>query len=87
MTRSQVALLKAVLDTFSVAMGLTINYHKSTFVPIYVPADDAVALAVTLGCTVSSFPQTYLGLPLSDNKLPASALDFLAERISARIPR
>jgi hypothetical protein len=36
---------------------------------------------------VSSFPQTYLGLPLSDRKLPANALDFLAEKISARIPR
>jgi hypothetical protein len=36
---------------------------------------------------LSSFPQTYLGLPLSDRKLLASALDFLAERILARIPR
>jgi hypothetical protein len=55
-TRSQVVLLKAVLDTFSVATGLTINYHKSTFVPICVPTDDAVALAATLGCAVPSFP-------------------------------
>jgi hypothetical protein len=84
---AQVALLKAALDTFSAATRLTINYHKSMFVPICVPARDATALTETLGCEVSSFPQTYLGLPLSDRKLPASALDFLAEKISARIPR
>jgi hypothetical protein len=85
-THSQVALLKAALDTFSAATGLMINYHKSTFVPICVPADDATALAATLGCVVSSFLEAYLGFPLSDRKLPASALDFLAERISAWIP-
>jgi hypothetical protein len=86
-THSQVALLKAALDTFFAATGLTINYHKSTFVPICVPTDDAAALAMTMGCAVASFLQTYLGLPLSDRKLPSSALDFLAERISTRIPR
>jgi hypothetical protein len=84
---SQVALLRATLDTFSAAMGLTINYHKSIFVPICVPAEDATSLVATLGCTVSSFLQTYLGLPLSDCKLPASALVFLVERISTQIPQ
>jgi hypothetical protein len=85
-THSQVAVLKDALDTSSAAMGLMINYHKSTFMPICVPADDATTLAATLGSAVSSFLETYLGLLLSDRKLPASALDFLAERISARIP-
>lgn len=32
------------------------------------------------------FPQTYLGLPLSDRKLSASTLEFLATKISIRIP-
>ena len=61
--------LKRILDDFSTATGLTINFHKSTFVPMNV--DDAVAseMAETLGCSVSSFPQTYLGLPLSPHKL------------------
>ncbi|KAM0821158.1 hypothetical protein ACQ4PT_048236 [Festuca glaucescens] len=84
--RSWFALLKAALDTFSAAMGLTINYHKSTFVPICVPAEEASSLAAMLGCAVSSFPQTYLGLPLSNHKLLASALEFLAEKIVGRIP-
>jgi hypothetical protein len=85
--KSQVALLKAALDTFSVATGLTINYHKSTFVPIYVPTDDVAVLAATLGCAVLYFPHTYLSMLLSDSKLLASVLDVLAEMISAWIPR
>jgi hypothetical protein len=46
----------------------------------------AAGLAAILGCPVSSFPQTYLGLPLSDRKLPALALEFLAAKIHKQIP-
>ncbi|KAK1694254.1 hypothetical protein QYE76_010951 [Lolium multiflorum] len=67
---SQVRRLKAILDLFSHATGLHINFHKSTFVPVGgVPYGLASELAGILGCPVSSFPQTYLGLPLSDHKL------------------
>ncbi|XP_071681464.1 uncharacterized protein [Lolium perenne] len=84
--RSQVCRLKKILDLFSQATGLHINFHKSTFVPVGgVPDDLATDLASILGCPVSSFPQTYLGLPLSDHKLPASALEFLSVKISKRI--
>jgi hypothetical protein len=74
------------LDSFSRATGFAINFYKSTFVPIHVSASRAADLAAILGCPVSSFPQTYLGLPLSDRKLPASALEFLAARIYKQIP-
>jgi hypothetical protein len=85
--RSQVRRLKTILDLFSPATGLHINFHKSTFVPVGgVPGDLASELAGILGCPVSSFPQTYLGLPLSDHKLPASALEFLSVKISKCIP-
>ena len=46
----------------------------------------ATRLAAELGCPLSMFPQTYLGLPLSHMKLPASALDFLPTKIERRIP-
>jgi hypothetical protein len=85
--RSHVYRLKKILDLFSQATGLHINFHKSTFVPVGgVPDDLATDLASILGCPVSSFPQTYMGLPLSDHKLPASALEFLSVKISKRIP-
>ena len=53
----------------NVATGLTINYHKSTFVPMNVDAATASTMATVLGCELSTFPQTYLGLPLSPHKL------------------
>jgi hypothetical protein len=46
--------------------GLHINYEKSTFVPIGVDAAEAAALAGEFRCAVTSFPQTYLGLPSDD---------------------
>lgn len=61
--------LKAVLDDFAAATGLAINYHTSTFVPLHIRSDEASLIAETLGCPISSFPQPYLGLPLSASKL------------------
>jgi hypothetical protein len=61
-----------LLDDFSTATGLTINFHKSTFVPIKTDCEDANAMAAAFGCDISSFPQTYLGLPLSPHKLRLS---------------
>jgi hypothetical protein len=53
---SQLRRLRGVLDSFSRATGLAINFHKSTFVPIHVSASRAADLAAILGCPVSSFP-------------------------------
>lgn len=71
-TLQSMTTLKQLLDDFSLATGLTINFHKSTFVPMNVPPALAASMAASLGCTTSSFPQTYLGLPLSPNKLKVS---------------
>lgn len=71
----QVWRLKLVLDTFAAATSLFINYSKSTFVPINVELEQAGALATILGSPVESFPQTYLGLWLSNSKQLARVLD------------
>jgi hypothetical protein len=65
--------LKNVLDMFAAATGLVINFHKSTLVSMH--ADSAMVDEVrgVLGCTLESFPQNYLGLPLSCKKLSATA--------------
>lgn len=60
---------KTILENFSAATGLAINFHKSTFVPLNLPGNVAATMASVLGCVVSSFPQTYLGLPLSPHKI------------------
>lgn len=42
---SQLVHLKDVLSNFSLATGLQINFHKSTFMPIHVDAQDASSMA------------------------------------------
>lgn len=68
-SRDAVLQTKLILQIFEEATGLSINYHKTTFLPVVVPDTIASDLAAMFGTTVSSFPQPYLGLPLSTNKL------------------
>jgi hypothetical protein len=70
----QAQVLKEILEVFSVTTGVSINYAKSTFVPINLDMDEKNSISNILGCPVASFPQTYLGLPLSNSKLPRWAL-------------
>ncbi|WVZ78492.1 hypothetical protein U9M48_026195, partial [Paspalum notatum var. saurae] len=72
---SNVSRLEILLDSFADATGLTINYHKSTAVPMHVPSSKIGRLVGTLRCQQASFPQVYLGLPLFNVKLQLSALD------------
>ncbi|CAO2043009.1 unnamed protein product [Urochloa humidicola] len=65
--------LKEVLDVFSAFTGLKINYNKSTLVPMHTSNEDATVFQQILGCQLGTFPQTYLGLPLSSEKLWLSA--------------
>jgi hypothetical protein len=60
---------KKVLDDFTAATGLAINFHKSTFIPIKTSPTTTAEIADTFGCAISSFSQTYLGLLLSTHKL------------------
>ena len=68
-----VAALKTILDEFASFSGLHINYCKSTLVPIHMTDIITQECVQILGCRQESFPQPYLGLPLSVNKLPMSA--------------
>lgn len=45
----------------------------------------AMALASILGCPVASFPQSYLGLPLSTHKLNLSAFFFIIDKIDRQL--
>jgi len=67
--------LKMLLDQFSAATGLRINYHKSTAMSMHMKAEDIPGCIAVLGCRQEGFPQTYLGLPLSCEKLRLSAFD------------
>ncbi|CAN6352985.1 unnamed protein product [Urochloa humidicola] len=72
--------LKATLEQFSEFTGLKINYSKSTVTPMHVPDGDTTMLQAVLGCQLGTFPQTYLGLPLSNDKLRLSAFTPLVAK-------
>lgn len=67
--------LKNLLDMFSLATGLAINYDKSTVTPLHLKDGALDWFLEILHCKVGTFPQTYLGLPLSNLKL--ELFDFM----------
>jgi hypothetical protein len=75
------ARLKSLLDMFADATGLVINFHKSTLVPMHVTAEEVAAIQSALGCRVEGFPQTYLGLPLSCEKLTIANFMMLIAKV------
>ncbi|KAJ1278642.1 hypothetical protein BS78_04G094500 [Paspalum vaginatum] len=56
--------LKRLLDSFSNATGLKINYTKSTAVPMNIGGQTLDSMIQILRCKQEGFPRTYLGLPL-----------------------
>lgn len=65
----------------SEATGLVINFSKSTVTPMHLPSGALQEIMDILQCKVGSFPQTYLGLPLFNIKLPLAAFAPLIARI------
>lgn len=83
---AQLSCLKDILDQFSSYTGLSINFDKSTFVPIDIHHDTSRMLAAIFGCSVACFPQTYLGLPLTVTKLKQSELQSIIRAVEGYIP-
>lgn len=71
----------AVLEQFGVASGLHTNLQMSCAIPIRCEEQDIERIDHTLPCTLSEFPTTYLGLPISDKKLRRSNLLPWIEKI------
>lgn len=47
-----IACLKRILDSFSRATGLHINFQKSTFIPMNIDTAEAATMAAALGCCI-----------------------------------
>ena len=73
--------LRLLLQQFERATGLCINYAKSTLVPMHVPPAVLAEGHAALQCQVEGFPQTYLGLPLSAEKLRLAAFAPLIAKV------
>lgn len=73
--------LKLALDSFPASTGLVINFSKSTTTPMHVLPGDLQSYMEVLRCREGTFPQTYLGLPLSNVNLPLSAFALLIAKV------
>jgi hypothetical protein len=82
----QATFAKSILDAFALFTGLTIKFQKSTFVPLHMTQQDSVQVASIFGCTPSTLPCTYLGLPLSMSKNLRTMLQPVIQRVDSRLP-
>jgi len=60
--------IKDILNKYAQSIGLTINFHKSTLIPINLEPALASQMASTFGCTIGTMLFTYLGLPLGTSR-------------------
>lgn len=56
--------MKIILNTYESAFGQKINQDKSCLFFINTPAQRQIRIGRILGCNITEFPSTYLGLPL-----------------------
>ncbi|XP_073357981.1 uncharacterized protein [Aegilops tauschii subsp. strangulata] len=64
----QSACMETILEDYAASVGLKINFHKSTLIPINIDRQCAIELARVFGCSVGSLPFTYLGLPMGTTR-------------------
>lgn len=72
-TKSAIVSLKIILRLFTAISGLTINFDKSSWILINISQSQIPMITAILGCSLSSFPINYLGLPLT-LKRPSKSL-------------
>ncbi|KAJ4811862.1 RNA-directed DNA polymerase (reverse transcriptase)-related family protein [Rhynchospora pubera] len=82
---AQCHLLKVVFSVFYQISGLKINPLKSEVVILNATATLALQLANILDCNLTSFPITYLGLPLSNKKLKREDYVNLLQRFKLKL--
>jgi hypothetical protein len=81
----QLAALKILLEDFSLATGLRVNYAKSCLVSVNISDESLHSLAQSFGCATGSLPFTYLGLPLGITKPTVQDLSPLVSLVERRL--
>ena len=76
--------LSGILIWFEAVSGLRVNLSKSSILPVG-QVDNIQLLAGILGCSIGSFPSSYLGLPLGakfkDKSIWAHVLECFDRRL------
>ena len=70
---------------YATSVGLKINFHESTLVPINLDQMNATVLAAVFGCSIGQMPFTYLGLPMGTSRPTIYDLLPLVDRIERRL--
>ncbi|XP_026410319.1 uncharacterized protein LOC113305513 [Papaver somniferum] len=80
----QVNNLKNVLLGFELVSGLKVNFQKSALVPVgdAVNASDG---AVIFGCSITSFPMKYLGIPLGSKSKAVGVWDTILQNFEKKL--
>nr|AAM08521.1 Putative retroelement [Oryza sativa Japonica Group]AAP51826.1 retrotransposon protein, putative, LINE subclass [Oryza sativa Japonica Group] len=78
--------IQGILSVFGAASGLRTNFAKCSITPIRCSDEDLELVHSCFPCSISDFPCTYLGIPLSVRKLPKAALQPLVDRVAHRLP-
>ena len=76
---------KLILRSFAAISGLQVNYTKSSFVPMNISLVDLPWIQAVMGCQQTSFPVTYLGMPLTLKRPNKQLFVPLAERVEQRL--
>jgi hypothetical protein len=80
-SKHDIAGISAILARFGRATGLITNLTKSSITPICCSPTQVDSLANEIGIPVSSFPCTYLGMPLSVKKLTKADWQALFDKV------
>jgi hypothetical protein len=78
--------VKLIHDCFGEASDIVTNLHKSCAIPIRCEDELLHEGCNILQCSPSSFPCTYLGLPISNKKLNRNILMNWVDKIADRLP-
>jgi hypothetical protein len=84
-TDEGVANLKLILLCSEDMSGLKMNFSKSEVVVVGKPTRERERIANMLNCKLTSFPISYLRLPVSDKRLQVSNWEFLTGKVGHRV--
>lgn len=76
---------KIMLRLFTSVSGLEVNFSKSTFIPINVSSANLDWVKAIMGCSQTTFPITYLGMPLTIKKPTKELFLPLVEKLERRL--
>lgn len=76
----------AIMRDYGEASGLLVNLVKSRAMPIRCLEETMEMICTLLGCSIGTFPCTYLGLPLTIRKQSSAHFEGLVSQLEACLP-